>query len=131
MSVPAVLIVDDNSVNLELYGELLDMTDYRSVLVGQAGLVVPTALAERPSVIMLDLILPGSSGQLVAQELKSRPELAATPILALTAIRREGLADALEKAGFAGLVSKPCGVETFLAAVEWGMSGAGGFRVFG
>jgi CheY-like chemotaxis protein len=131
MSVQAVLIVDDNAVNLELYGELLDMTDYRSVLVGQAGLAVPTALAERPGLIMLDLNLPGSSGQLVAQEMKARPELAEVPILALTAIRREGLAGALEQAGFAGLVSKPCGVETFLAAVEWGMAGAGGFRVFG
>ncbi|MBF0325780.1 MAG: response regulator [Alphaproteobacteria bacterium] len=131
MKVPAVLIVDDNPVNLELYGELLDMTDYRAVLVARADQVVPTALAERPGLILLDLNLPGSSGQLVASDLKSCPELAPVPILALTAIRREGLADALERAGFAGLVSKPCGVETFLAAVQWGMAGAGEFRVFG
>jgi CheY-like chemotaxis protein len=121
MSHPAVLIVDDNVVNLELYGELLDMTGYRAVLVDRADTVVETALRERPALIFLDLHLPGQSGQAVAASLLAQPVLAGTPIVALTAVRRDGLADHLRSLGFCGLVSKPCGVETFLAAVEWGL----------
>jgi CheY-like chemotaxis protein len=131
MSHPAVLIVDDNVVNLELYGELLDMTGYRAVLVDRADTVVETALRERPALIFLDLHLPGQSGQAVAASLLAQPVLAGTPIVALTAVRRDGLADDLRSLGFCGLVSKPCGVETFLASVEWGLRRQDGeFRTF-
>jgi two-component system cell cycle response regulator DivK len=132
MSRPAVLIVDDNAVNLELYSELMEMTECRAVLVDRADMVVDAALRGTPSLILLDINLPGSSGQAVAAQLRAQSDLAAVPIIALTAIRHESLAIDLRRAGFSGLIAKPCGVGTFLAAVAWGLKGASAeFKVFG
>lgn len=121
MSQRTVLIVDDNVVNLELYAELLGLTEYRAELVDEAKEVLPAALQYRPGLVLLDLTLPNSSGFEVARNLKSAPETSHIPIIALTAVQREGLVAELIASGFVGLVSKPCGVDTFLDAVTWAM----------
>lgn len=133
MSDRAVLIVDDNVVNLELYRELMGLTEYEAVIVDRADAVMPAALVHRPGLVLLDLTLPNSSGLAVAAQLKAAAETAPIPIIAVTAVQRDGLAAELERAGFLGLMAKPCGVDTFLAAVEWGMDAGTGrpFRVFG
>jgi CheY-like chemotaxis protein len=132
MSRRAVLIVDDNVVNLELYCELMGLTEYEPVVVDRADAVLAAALAHRPGLVLLDLTLPNSSGFVVAAQLKAEAATAAIPIIALTAMQRDGLVRDLEAAGFLGLVPKPCGVETFLEAVAWAMDlgGTTGFRVF-
>jgi CheY-like chemotaxis protein len=127
-----VLIVDDNPVNLELYAELVGLTDYQARLVDRAEEVLAAARAAAPSLILLDLTLPNSSGFDVAAKLKAEPATAGVPIIALTAVQRDSLHAELQRAGFVGLISKPCGVETFLDALTWGMEGeVDGFRVFG
>lgn len=132
MSQRAVLIVDDNVVNLELYRELMGLTDYHPVVVDRADAVMQAALSHRPELVLLDLTLPNSSGFTVAAELKAAAATAGIPIIALTAVQRDGLAAELEKAGFVALVPKPCGVETFLDAITWAMEAdeVAGFRVF-
>lgn len=132
MSRRAVLIVDDNVVNLELYCELMGLTEYEPVAIDRADAVLAAALAHRPGLVLLDLTLPNSSGFMVAAQLKADAATAAIPIIALTAMQRDSLAADLAAAGFHGLVSKPCGVETFLEAIGWAMEqgGSPGFRVF-
>lgn len=128
-----VMIVDDNVVNLELYGELMELTGHRAVLLDAAELVLERARQERPGLVLLDLTLPNSSGFVVIEALRADPATADIPVIAVTAALRERLVADLEAAGFVGLVPKPCGVETFLDAVDWGMAyqpGAG-FRQFG
>jgi two-component system, cell cycle response regulator DivK len=131
MSQRTVLIVDDNVVNLELYAELLGLTDYRAELVEEAKAVLPTAIQCQPGLVLLDLTLSNSSGFEVARGLKAAPETRHIPLIALTAVQRDGLVAELKASGFVGLVSKPCGVDTFLDAVTWGMEGHGlPFRTF-
>jgi len=132
MSHRTVLIVDDNVVNLELYSELVGLTDYHPELVDRADAVLAAARAYEPGVVLLDLTLPNSSGFVVAAQLKADAATAHIPIIALTAVQRESLCDELRAAGFLGLITKPCGVETFLDALTWAMEGQGlQFKVFG
>lgn len=128
----AVLIVDDNPVNLELYCELMGLTAYRAVVAERAEMALEAALTHRPGLVLLDLTLANSSGFAVAAQLKARAETAAIPLIALTAVQRDGLAAELAAAGFSGLIPKPCGVDTFLEAIAWAMEGGmpAGFRVF-
>lgn len=131
MSDRIVLIVDDNVVNLELYAELVGLTDYRAQMVERAEVVLPAAKEHRPELILLDLTMPGLSGLELARLLKADGETCAIPLIALTAVQRDNLVNELVAAGFAGLIPKPCGVNTFLEALDWAMDGAQpGFRVF-
>lgn len=126
-----VLIVDDNEVNLELYRELMSLTSWPAETLMAARDVLPRVVADPPGLVLLDLTLPDGNGIDVARTLKADARTQDVVILALTAVRQDRLEDRLQAAGFAGLVRKPCGVEAFLEAVEWGVNGApGGFRVF-
>ena len=80
-----VLVIDDESpirllcrVNLEAEGmEVLEAAD------GPSGL--DTARAERPDVILLDVMMPGLDGWRVAEELLDDNRTEAIPIVFLTA----------------------------------------------
>ncbi|HET7340890.1 MAG TPA: response regulator [Methylomirabilota bacterium] len=82
-----ILVVEDNRDTSILLRDLLvaEGYDVESVPTGEAAL---EALERTPEtdLVVLDLMLPGMSGYDVIEELRRRPELAATPILVLSAL---------------------------------------------
>lgn len=132
----SVLVVDDNQVNLELYRELLDLGGFHALALTDPDQVLPTLRARHPALVLLDLNLAGASGITVGRQILADQGAEAPPLIAITALRRDGLAGELAQAGFRGLLPKPCGVEDFLFAVEWGINRSaedddGDFRIFG
>lgn len=131
MTEPLVVVVDDNAANRELYSDLLDMTPFSAIALDRGDKVVQVVRENRPGLVLMDLHMPGRSGLDVFADLRAALGDAAPPVLALTASNLPDLAKILRQAGFAGLVSKPCGVATFIEAVTWGMAeGLKSFRVF-
>jgi two-component system alkaline phosphatase synthesis response regulator PhoP len=102
-----VLVIDDEApirllcrVNLEAEGmEVLEAGD------GPSGLAA--ARAERPSVILLDVMMPGLDGWRVAEELLEDPSTSGIPIIFLTA--RAELRDRARGLDIGGLdyITKP------------------------
>jgi PAS domain S-box-containing protein len=82
-----ILVVEDNRDTSLLLRDLLlaEGYDVESVPTGEAAL---EALERTPDtdLVVLDLMLPGMSGYDVIEELRRRPQLAATPILVLSAL---------------------------------------------
>lgn len=128
MRKPLVLLIDDNDANLELYREMAEMEGCGVSCVCHPDQVEQALAAQIPDLILLDLTLPGRSGFVVAGEILAR---GTQIILAITAQQRPTLRQELEQAGFSGLISKPCGMDSFIEALHWGLNGAqGGFKVF-
>src|SRR6266508_5676865 len=104
---PRVLVVDDEApirllcrVNLEAEEmTVLEAAD------GPSGLAA--ARAERPSVILLDVMMPGLDGWRVAEELLEDPSTSGIPIIFLTA--RAELRDRARGLDIGGLdyITKP------------------------
>jgi two-component system alkaline phosphatase synthesis response regulator PhoP len=102
-----VLVIDDEApirllcrVNLEAEGmEVLEAGD------GPSGLAA--ARSERPSVILLDVMMPGLDGWRVAEELLEDPTTSGIPIIFLTA--RAELRDRARGLDIGGLdyITKP------------------------
>jgi two-component system alkaline phosphatase synthesis response regulator PhoP len=102
-----VLVIDDEApirllcrVNLEAEGmEVLEAGD------GPSGLAA--ARSERPSVILLDVMMPGLDGWRVAEELLEDPSTSGIPIIFLTA--RAELRDRARGLDIGGLdyITKP------------------------
>ena len=86
MAAKKILIVDDEPDVLLVLGKRLTSSGYDVVKAasGQAGLI--KAKAERPDLIIMDMMMPGMSGEEVAQELKTDRETGSIPILFLTAL---------------------------------------------
>ena len=84
-----ILVVEDERDIAALIAYHLTKEGYR-VRTAEAGHeALESVGAERPDLMLLDLMLPGFSGYEVLQEMKRQPELAEVPIVVLTARRDE------------------------------------------
>jgi CheY-like chemotaxis protein len=115
---PTILVIEDNSLNLELVGEVLIAAGMRVIeaRTGHAGL--EAALQQRPALILLDIRLPGLDGFAVLQCLKANPATAAIPVIALTAQAMVGDREQALKAGFDHYIPKPINTRTLAAEVR-------------
>jgi CheY-like chemotaxis protein len=97
---------------------LATLEDVTLIEAGDAATGFAMAMQHRPELIILDIDLPDLNGYAVLQRIKRTPDLAATPVLALSAGAL--LADIQRgmEAGFVAYLTKPLEVNRFLEAVE-------------
>jgi signal transduction histidine kinase len=108
---PKILYVEDNPMNRDLVRRILTRSGY-VVVEAQDGLSgIQVAQQERPDLILMDIMLPGMDGYQVTTKLKSLPELAHTPIVALTAKAMASDRERALIAGCDGYIPKPIDVE--------------------
>lgn len=94
-----ILVVEDDELNQELVTRFLRRAGHQVLLVTDGRTAVTTALSRKPDLIIMDLGLPGLDGWQAAKRVKSNPETAHIPIIALTA---HNLAEDVRKAMVAG-----------------------------
>ena len=80
-----MLVCDDETVLRELVRATLGQGRYTVVEARDGHEALAQARSERPDVILLDVMMPGRSGDDVLRELRSDPATAATPVIMLTA----------------------------------------------
>ena len=80
-----ILIVDDESAIRDMLRVALEMADYRCIEAADAQQAHAMIIDEKPSLILLDWMLPGTSGMELARRLKKDELTAAIPIIMLTA----------------------------------------------
>jgi two-component system cell cycle response regulator DivK len=109
-----VLIVDDHRSFRSLARRLLEAEGYEVVGEATDG---ASALAEvnrlRPRVVLLDIQLPDMDGLSALGQLRAEPEMAAIPVVALTAFAMREDRERLLRAGFDGYLGKPIDVKAF------------------
>jgi len=113
-----VLVVEDNTANLDLMVYLLVAFGYVALSArdGQEGLA--TAMRERPDLIVCDVQLPVIDGYEVVRRLKADPNCRSIPTVAVTALAMVGDRDRILKAGFDGYLAKPIDPETFVGQLK-------------
>lgn len=113
---PVVLVVDDEPNIRELLGDALALNGFlvRTAATGTQALA--RVAAERPDLILLDVMLPDLDGFEVAQRL--RPDGGGPPVVFLTA--RDTLADRIAglTAGGDDYVSKPFSLEEVVLRIR-------------
>ena len=113
-----VLLVEDNDRSRKLARELLELRAYRTIEATTGERAVELATAHRPSLIVLDVALPGMDGVATLEHIRADPATADIPVVAVTAFAMPGDRDRLLAAGFDGYVAKPIDVRTFVDALE-------------
>lgn len=85
MSSGTVLVVDDDPVIVELLRVNFELEGWtvQSALDGEGGMAI--ANEERPDVIVLDVMMPGTDGLTVARRLRSGSSTSDIPIILLSA----------------------------------------------
>jgi len=83
---PLVLVVDDDARNSRLLSRILEAEGYhtRSAPDGESALA--QVAAERPDMMLVDVMMPGLDGYEVCRRIKADPETRAIPALLVTAL---------------------------------------------
>jgi two-component system cell cycle response regulator DivK len=113
-----ILVIEDNEQNLYLIRYILEDCDYEVFTAwdGKEGIALAASLL--PDLILLDIQLPGMDGYTVARNLKENPNLADTPIVAVTSYAMPGDREKAMEAGCSGYIEKPIDPDTFDKQVE-------------
>jgi len=109
-----ILYIEDNEQNLYLVTFLLKTKDYEVLQAQEGQEGIDLAIREKPDLILLDIQLPSMDGYTVAQVLRSNPDLAQTPIVALTSYAMAGDREKALASGCTGYIEKPINPDTFL-----------------
>lgn len=113
-----VLVVDDQVSNIQTVGALLSQSGYDVMPATSGDQALQRAKLRRPDLMLLDMLMPGMDGFEVCQRWRSDPDLAAIPIIFLTAaIDRDFLVRAFDS-GAVDYVTKPFVSEELLARVR-------------
>jgi PAS domain S-box-containing protein len=95
---PTVLIVNDDQVALDLLRDLLEPEGYKVFAAQSAQRALEITATVRSDVIICDVVMPEMDGIELCRRLKKDPKTSATPVLLVSAIRKE---DAALREGFA------------------------------
>jgi len=112
-----ILVVDDNRDAADTLADLLQMigADVRVAYDGTAALEAIGAF--RPSVVMLDLGMPGMDGYEVARHIRALPGSGDTTLIALTGRGDASDRQRTQEAGFRHHLVKPVGIDALQAVL--------------
>jgi CheY-like chemotaxis protein len=115
-----ILIVEDRAATRHVIGEYLTaLFPEARILTAESGETgLELARRTRPSVVILDLHLPGMGGFEFAERLRQMPATASLPIVALTEDMRPDTLLRAEAAGFAAFLHKPANMDRLETVVR-------------
>jgi diguanylate cyclase (GGDEF)-like protein len=85
MPKPFVLIVEDERDIAALFRHLMDMAGYRTEIAANGTLALERLSNVQPDMVLLDLSLPRTSGDVVLQQMRADERLREIPVIVITA----------------------------------------------
>jgi len=119
VSAPArILVVDDTPRNVKLLQDLLTIKGYEVITAASGPEALAKVEAERPDLVLLDVVMPEMSGYEVCRKIRDQPATAILPVVMVTALdptqeRVKGL-----EAGADDFLMKPINQAELLARVR-------------
>ena len=117
-----ILVVEDDADNRQLLCSLLRKKGYRVIEAENGSDAVTEAARHNPDLVLMDLAMPEMDGVEAVRRIHQIPELAQTPILAITGFAIGDVkADALS-AGCSEVLEKPIDIETLVKKIKRNLS---------
>ncbi|QTE30120.1 response regulator [Pengzhenrongella sicca] len=112
-----VLVVEDNAANMTLTSLLLNHAGHTVLPAVDAETGLKLARSEQPDLILMDVQLPGMDGLTATTLLKTDPQTAAIPIIALSALAMKADEERSQAAGCDAYIVKPLRYQELYAVV--------------
>ncbi|MGO1344790.1 phosphate regulon transcriptional regulator PhoB [Chromohalobacter japonicus] len=118
MTAKTVLIVDDEASIREMIAVALEMADYRVLEADNAQTAHAMVVDDQPDLLLLDWMMPGTSGIELARRLKRDTATAELPIILLTAKSEEDNKIQGLEAGADDYITKPFSPRELVARLK-------------
>ena len=118
MAASTVLVVDDNTQNLELLVAYLEDIHCQTIAAATGAHALELAREKLPDLILLDVMMPKMSGFEVCRRLKSDPQTSSIPIIMVTALSEFADIERAIDSGTDDFLSKPVNKWELLTRVK-------------
>jgi DNA-binding response OmpR family regulator len=113
-----ILIVDDSVAEVKLIQSVLQQAGYWPVAIQDARQLEATIAIERPSLILLDVVMPDRNGFQACRELKGSPEFKGIPVVIVSSKNTDSDKFWAQQQGADGYVMKPFTAAELLGAIQ-------------
>lgn len=117
-----ILVVDDEPAIRETLSFILEMEGFSVAVAADGEEALAKVREVKPSVVLLDVMMPKKDGYRVCQEIKADPQTASTKVIILTAMGQAADRARALAAGADAYVSKPFDEDGLIALLR-GMLG--------
>ena len=115
---PLILIVEDNELDADMLARRLTRVGYSVITADSGETGIAAARLKMPDLIIMDMGLPGIDGWGATRRIKSASDLAAIPVVALTAHAMTEDRQKCLDAGCDGFEPKPLEFKRLVARMD-------------
>jgi CheY-like chemotaxis protein len=118
ISQKTVLIIEDEADAAELFAEMMRVSGFRVLKTSSSAPAITMMTAEKPDVVLLDVMMPDISGLDILRQMRADPVLTNIPVVVVSA---KGMPADIKngmEAGASTYLTKPVGFLELKEAVE-------------
>lgn len=113
-----VLIIEDEADAADLFAEMMRVSGFRVLKTFSSAPAISMMTAEKPDVILLDIMMPEISGLDILRQMRADPNLAQIPVIVVSAKSMPADIKNGMEAGASTYLTKPVGFLELKEAVE-------------
>ncbi|HET9909886.1 MAG TPA: response regulator [Anaerolineales bacterium] len=118
MSQKTVLIIEDEEDAADMFAEMMRVSGYRVLKTSSSTPALSMMAAEKPDVVILDIMMPEISGLDILRQMRKNPELVQTPVVVVSAKSMPADIKLGMEAGASIYLTKPVGFVELKEAIE-------------
>ncbi|HXF84617.1 MAG TPA: response regulator [Anaerolineales bacterium] len=118
MTQKTVMIIEDEEDAAELFAEMMRVSGFRVNKTSASAPALSMMKADKPDVVLLDIMMPEVSGLDILRAMRRDPELAAIPVIVISAKSMPTDIKNSMEAGASTYLTKPVGYQDLKEAVE-------------
>jgi DNA-binding NtrC family response regulator len=110
-----VLLVDDDESTLQVVTAILKMNGYEVITLSDCQDIVENVEKYMPSLVLMDIWMPGAGGEYAAKELKNNSATSGIPVVLFSG--EEDILLTMDRVGAEGAIAKPFDMIQFASTV--------------
>ncbi|MGE5375610.1 MAG: response regulator [Bacteroidota bacterium] len=113
-----VLIIEDETDAADLFAEMMRVSGFRVLKLNSSAPALAMMTAEKPDVVILDIMMPEMSGLDILRQMRRNPDLKGIPVVVVSAMSLPADIKSGMEAGASMYLTKPVGVLELRQAVD-------------